>query len=170
MMSKKISHQSCRFKQRKTLLKYLKKHNQRIFKYHINGEPVPLAKVVETPAPIVWNEYKHYRFTYIQTVKNQHEKYFKKCCFEEGAINPLQFVDGPIKLEATFYMKVHQRSQAGKPHVIAPPTFSLYNFVDHVLQDVIYRKDCTIALVKLQKIYDEVPRTEITITRIKDEK
>ena len=148
-------------------MKFLKRPRRMVFTYLVTGEPIPLAKVTETPGPTQWNEYKASRFNYIQTIKNQHDAYFKKCTFEEGAINRRQFVDGPIKLEATFYMKATPTKKAPQPHTTAPPTFSLFNFLDHALQGVIYKKDCTIASVELNKIYDEVPRTEITITRLR---
>lgn len=146
-------------------MKYLKKPTK-IFTYIIKGEPIPLAKVIETPSPTQWNEYKQLKFNFIQTIKNQHEKYFKNCCFEEGAINRRQFVGGPIKLEATFYMGAPPPRKTPAPHITAPPTFSLFNFIDHALQGVVYKRDCTIASVKLNKIYDKRPRTEITITRL----
>jgi len=164
-------------------MKFLKKPYQKVFKYTVPGEPMPLAKVTLSEGPKMWDAYKQARFHYIQTIKNLHDKYFLNCTFEEGAINRRQYVDGPIKLEATFYMKLHElpkkkdeseedrkkreEKHNKKMHTKAPPVFSLFNFLDHALQGVLYKKDCTIANVKLKKIYDKEPRTEIKITRLK---
>jgi len=164
-------------------MKFLKRRNRKTFNYIVRGEPMPLAKVTETEGPKVWDAYKAARFKYIQTIKNLHDHYFINCCFEEGSINRRQYVDGPIKLEATFYMKLHElpkrkdeseedrkkreEKHNKKIHTHAPPIFSLFNFLDHALQGVLYKKDCTIASVKLKKIYDKEPRTEIKITRLK---
>lgn len=145
-------------------------HKQRvvpkIFNYLVPGDPIPLAKVVEASGPHVWDTYKQDRFHYIQTIKNLHDAYTPGAHFLEGSINRRQFVDGPIKLEATFYMRASPTHKHGKKHTSPPPTFSLFNFIDHALQGVVYQKDCTISLVKLKKIYDDNPRTEITITRL----
>jgi hypothetical protein len=162
-------------------IKFLKDPNQKIFYYIVSGEPIPLCKVTdEDSVPKVWDAYKDARFKYIQRIKNQHEKYFEKCCFEEGAINRRQFVPGPLKLEATFFMRsypprLRKKEKTEKyegeaptiPHDRAPPIFSLFNFLDRALQGVIYKRDCTLSSVQIRKVYDRKPRTEITITRIK---
>ena len=161
-------------------IKFLKDPSRNVFFYIVAGEPMPLSKVTdETSTPTVWDTYKCDRFRYIQHIKNQHEKFFEKCHFLEGARNPRQFVDGPIKLQATFYMtsfvsrskkKEDSETYEGKPplgpHCDSPPIFSLYNFLDHALQGVVYKKDCTISSVEIKKKYSKTPRTEITITRL----
>ena len=137
-----------------------------IFTYIVKGEPIPLAKVVDSPGPHVWDTYKQERFHYIQTLKNLHDAYYPGVHFLEGSHNRRQFVDGPIQLEAIFYMKASVGHRAGTQHSIPPPTFSLFNFLDHALQGVVYKKDCIISSVKLKKIYDDNPRTVIKITRL----
>jgi len=54
-----------------------------------------------------------------------------------------------------------------EPHTETPPAYVLYNFVDHTLQGILYKKDVTISIAKMKKLYDTKPRTEITITRLK---
>jgi len=137
------------------------------FNYTIPGDPIPLAKVTDSKGPEVWSEYKQSRFYYVQTVKNIHDTYFPGASFLEGSRNRRQFVDGPIKLEAIFYMRATPSNPEGKLHETAPPTFSLFNFLDHALQGVVYKEDITISSVDLKKIYDENPRTEIKITKLK---
>lgn len=139
----------------------------REFNYVVPGDPVPLAKVTDDNGPKVWDAYKQCKFHYIQTIKNKHDTYFPGAHFLEGAINRRRFVDGPIRLEATFFMRATPAHPAGKLHEIKPPTFSLFNFLDHALQGVVYKKDITISSVKLKKIYDDNPRTVIKITRLK---
>jgi len=116
------------------------------FRYTVLGNPLSQSKVDNTE-PRLWDDYKQARFNYIQSLKNQHEK---KC---------RQLVDDPIQLEATFYVK---------PHVefINTPILSLFNFMCKTIQGVICKKNCAISSVRLKKIYDEKPRTEIKIVRL----
>ena len=136
------------------------------FNYVVPGDPVPLAKVTDSGGPSIWDTYKTLRFHYIQTIKNIHDTYFPGASFLEGSRTRRQLVPGPIRLEATFYMRATPAHPAGKLHEIAPPTFSLFNFLEHALQGVVYKEDTTISHVKLKKIYDDNPRTVIKITRL----
>ena len=138
-----------------------------VFKYIIQGDPIPLAKVTDGQGQTLWDAYKEARFHYIQTIKNIHDTYFPGASFLEGSRTRRQFVQGPIRLEAIFYMKATPAHPTGKLHEIAPPTFSLFNFLEHALQGVVYKEDITISSVKLKKIYDDNPRTEIKIIRLK---
>jgi len=146
-------------------MKKKRRPQRKIYRYTILGIPIALAKVTDNTAT-VWDAYKQDRFHYIQTIKNQHDTYYKGASFAEGATEHREFVDGPIKLEAIFYMKTTPRRKAGEQHSTSPPTFSLFNFLDHALQGVVYKYDTVISAVKLNKIYDNRPRTEITITRL----
>ncbi len=137
-----------------------------VFNYLVKGDPTPLSKVTDDNGPKFWDTYKQSRLHYIQTIKNKHDTYFSGACFTEGANNPRQFVDGVIKLEATFYMRATPANKPGKMHMKKPPIFSLFNFLDHALQGVVYKKDITISSVKLEKVYDKNPRTVIKITRL----
>ena len=136
------------------------------FDYIVLGDPIPLSKVTESDTQHVWDTYKDARFRYVQTIKNIHDTYFPGASFLEGSRTRRQFVPGPIRLEAVFYMRSTPAHPAGKLHEIAPPTFSLFNFLEHALQGVVYKEDTTISHVKLKKIYDDNPRTVIKITRL----
>lgn len=63
--------------------------------------------------------------------------------------------------------EVSQKNEA--LHISAPAGHILYNFVDHTLQGVLYKKDITITSAKFEKLYSDNPRTEIKITRLNHE-
>lgn len=125
-------------------------------KYIVIGEPIPVTKVQEAEKQGIWTEYKQRRFNYMQSLKNQKERF-----------NYKQFIDKPIKLEIVFFMKATQNHPEKEKHIDLPPIFHLFNFVDYALQGIAYRKDCTISAVTLKKIYDSNPRTEIKVVRMR---
>lgn len=136
------------------------------FNYVVLGDPIPLSKVTECSGQSMWDAYKQSRFHYVQTIKNIHDTYFPGASFLEGATRPRQLVEGPLRLDATFYMRSSPAHRSGELHKLEPPIFSLFNFLEHALAGVVYKTDLTLSAVNLMKIYDDNPRTEIKITRL----
>jgi len=128
-----------------------------VFRYVVEGEPIPLARVTESETPRIWDEYKHKKFNYEQALRNQH--------------NDKPFITGPIDLTITFYMTIYPAYKHDelikKQHTIQPSIFSLFNFCEHSLLGILFKKECQIVKTTLNKIYDDRPRTEIKIKRVK---
>jgi len=114
---------------------------QKTYIYTIQGEPPAYAKVVDTE-PRIWDHYKQAKFNYLQTLRNQH--------------NCRQFVDGPIKIEATFFTKPSNHSKM----------INMFCFLNQAIRGIICRKDCEVKGVNLKQVSDYKPRTEIKIMRL----
>jgi Holliday junction resolvase RusA-like endonuclease len=88
---------------------------------------------------------------------------------------PQNPIDTPIKLILTFYIgrpKKHYRTgqfanqlrpDAPKYHTSTPDTDNLIKFVSDSLNGVFWRDDSLIYIIEAQKVYDEIPRTEVHI-------
>jgi len=128
-----------------------------VFKYVVKGEPIPLARVTEVETPRIWDDYKQKKFNYEQALRNQHDE--------------KPFIDGPIELTIYFYMTVYPAHKHDelikKEHAIQPSIFSLFNFCEHSLLGIIFKKECQIVKTTMKKVYDDRPRTEIRIKRVK---
>jgi len=131
----------------------VKKSNttQKSYKYIIIGNPTPLQKINDEKILTIWDNYKQQRFNYKQTIKNQHQS------------SPFK---GPIHIDATFYMKASKTHPPKQIHQTAPSIHRLFSYLDHNLTGILYEKDCIISSVTLKKIYDQKPRTEITIRNL----
>ena len=122
----------------------------KLFQYTILGQPLSLARVHDD-GPRVWDTYKQSRFNYMQTVKNQHKSQ--------------QIIEGPIHLEATFFMRPTIGDPLRNKNGSKLSMLSLFSFMFHAFEGIVYKKDCIISELKLKKIYDKKPRTEIKIMR-----
>lgn len=127
-----------------------------IYNYVITGEPISLARVTDTESPRMWDDYKQRKFNYEQSLRIKHDE------------KPL--IDGPIELTIYFYMTTYPAHKRDvlikKQHTIQPSIFSLFNFCEHSLLGILFKKDCQIVKTTLTKVYDDNPRTEIKIKRV----
>jgi len=126
--------------------------SKKICEFTVYGEPIQCSNTDTLDCPRIWDQSKHTRFNYKQTIKNQY--------------NSQQIVDGPIEIIATFFMKKHHQQQPEVNHIYTPSLFKLFNFVNRTCAGVVYKKDCIISALTLKKIYDKEPRTEIKIVRL----
>lgn len=130
--------------------------SKKVYKYTIVGEPIPLVKVTGTETPRVWDEYKQKRFNYEQTLRNQHDNQ--------------PFLEGPLSIDITFHMRIypaHKHDElVNKGHAILPSILSLFNFCERSLLGIILKRECHIVKAKINKVYDDNPRTEIKIKRV----
>lgn len=83
---------------------------------------------------------------------------------------------GPLSLDATFYFSVPSvnkskvRTAIGCAFVIKPSLFLLINFLEHAAHGIIYGDNALITTIRCNKVYDEIPRTEFTITELYEDK
>ena len=123
--------------------------------YLISGHPLGLFKVKEAASPGIWNDYRQARSVYAISLEKQHDD------------KPL--FHGGVAVEITFFMQLYpsykkNAPSLGEPHIKRPALFNLFNFIDHVCEGTVYKKSCTITSIKIKKLYDKNPRTEIIIT------
>lgn len=123
------------------------------FSFTVPGAPIPIRFVNSPNEPRIWDAYKQVKFNRQMELKNQYDRQ-----------PPLS---GPLHLEATFYIKNTVKHKANTPHAQSPPIFKLLNFLDNILIGTLYKKDCTVVSINIKKLYDNTPRTEITLTRLK---
>lgn len=80
--------------------------------------------------------------------------------------------DGPLKLEVTFYMPLPQRQSKKKhqeshlPHYSRPDIDNLLKLLLDACNGVIIKDDALIANIVAQKVYSQIARTELIITRM----
>lgn len=121
--------------------------------YVIHGQPRPAIKVDETNRRYIWDSYREERSISKINIANQHEQQCGK------------IIKQPVELTATFYLPrgrhPHNELPAYKPSLI-----NLFNFVDYALIGTVYAKDWNITKIILTKVFDDDPRTEITLREI----
>ena len=123
--------------------------------YIIDGDPVPLARHRHGTAH-GWDSQKQIKFAIGMQITNQHDN--------------LPFLEGPLKLEITFYMPIPKKgpkSLHGTIHSIRPDLDNLIKMICDVANGIIYKDDCTVASIIAQKQYSVSPRTEFTITEMR---
>lgn len=128
------------------------------YTYVLAGDPTPLFR-----AKPVYNKRKMYDSQRAQklvtgiNLSNQH--------------NDRPILDGPISLEAVFYMpipKSRAKEEAfllGRHHFMRPDLSNLLKYIEDAANTILYRDDCLIAKVTMEKVYGE-PRTEFTIEKL----
>lgn len=76
---------------------------------------------------------------------------------------------GPIAITCVFFMKLPLNVKARRAleeqhyHNCKPDTSNLIKFLEDAAQGVLFGDDCIIARIEASKIYDNTPRTELTI-------
>jgi len=134
------------------------KTHGRGMKYIIDGAPIPLARP---------------RFGNGRTYDTQASQ--KNDCRANlvacrGRAEPL---NGPIHMDVVFYMpipkslsSVKQKNLDQKPHHVKPDLSNLIKFIEDCANEICFGDDATISSITARKIYDDFPRTELTLTEI----
>lgn len=119
--------------------------------------------------------FKRGTFTGTYDPSEKDKKNFLVICMDKRPNKP---IDSPINMELKFYFqrpKNHygtgKKSNVLKEtspllHTSRPDVDNLQKFVMDSLNTVFYRDDSLICILSSAKLYDEVPRTEITIETI----
>lgn len=88
-------------------------------------------------------------------------------------VGNMPLLEGPIHLDATFYMKapesiskIKRAALFNKPHLFKPDLDNLIKYICDVSSNLLYHDDCVIAVITAKKVYDEKPRTEFTLRQI----
>lgn len=123
----------------------------RIHTYVVYGEPASLCRRRG------WSDHKHTRMKWeIELTDQQDEK---------------ALFTGPISIDLTFYFPIPPRSRTSKtvpgayyPH--KPDVYGFLAFFHEVAQSIVYENDAVVTAITCRKMYDDVPRTEFTITEI----
>ena len=123
--------------------------------YIIKGDPIPLARGrYSSKTNSVWDCQKQEKLIAQFEMRAQHDN--------------VSFV-GPLHIDVTFFMKIPKNknsSIAGNSHIFKPDLSNLLKFIEDIGTGILYHDDCLIASVFARKIYDENPRTEITVREI----
>jgi len=74
----------------------------------------------------------------------------------------------PVQVELIFYMPIPivYRKQTPQYHIKRPDTDNMIKFYLDVATEVLWQDDCIVAVINASKIYDQVPRTVMTITEL----
>lgn len=128
------------------------------YTYTIPGEPISRIKVTEVEEQKIWDDYKQERFNYHHTLKNQHE----------DQAHTTERIKTPIDVEATFYLRIphNQNPNSRRGRGKKPTLVNLFNFLNQAIEKTICFNDSLIRSVTLTKIYDDIPRTVITVKRL----
>ena len=128
--------------------------------YIINGPPIPWARAgLNRSTGTIYDTQLGEKFDYQLQLKQQQD------------ING--FFKGPIHIDVTFFMAIPKSWSAkkadenrGKPHAKKPDFSNLLKFIEDAATGILYIDDCLIYAVTGRKIYDDCPRTEITLREI----
>ena len=80
--------------------------------------------------------------------------------------------EGPLKLEVTFFMPLPQRLRRKNhtdfypPHSVKPDLDNLLKLLLDACNGVIIKDDALVSCIVSQKVYSQIARTELTITRL----
>ena len=83
------------------------------------------------------------------------------------------FFEGPLHLDLIFYMPITKTTgkrkgeRLGQYHIFKPDLSNLCKFIEDAATEILYHDDCIIASCSMKKVWDENPRTEMTITELK---
>ena len=121
----------------------------------IPGDPTPLARP-RLSAKKIYDSQKNLKLVASLNLAQQY--------------NNQPFLEGPLHLDVTFYMKTplsisakRRESLYGTHHVFKSDLDNLIKYVADICSNVLYHDDCIIAAITAKKIYDEKPRTEFTL-------
>ena len=124
-------------------------------KYILKGDPVPLQRP-RFGRRHVWDAQKAKRVIAGIELGYQHTGH--------------SLFSKPIKVECIFYFKIPKtRIKKLKPlteYFFKPDIDNLIKYVLDAASKVLYTDDCIVAEIYSKKLYDTVPRTEITIIEL----
>lgn len=128
--------------------------------YCIEGNPVALARP-RLGRHGVYDSQTHLKMQAVQYIENQHADMPK--------------FKGPLHLEITFHVMTPTRfsvkkkaEMEGKFHLSRPDFSNLLKFAEDIAQGIVYDDDCIIVCVCGSKVYSNNPRTEMTITELRE--
>lgn len=125
--------------------------------YMIPGDPIPLQRP-RHHINRVYDSQKNQKLVIGINLRNQHDD------------KPL--LQGPLLLNATFYMPVAKTNAKqkpkllGTPHTFRPDLDNLLKMVLDCANKILYNDDAQIVEIVTKKIYGEPSRTEFTLKRI----
>ena len=129
--------------------------------YVIKGDPIPLSRArIGHGARHVYDCQREAKRICAIHIQNQRGE------------DPL--VGGPIHLDITFFMripKVAQKNVENKRfqyHYYKPDISNLIKFLEDVSNRILFNDDSQIAYITARKVYDKEPRTEFSITPLKE--
>ena len=80
---------------------------------------------------------------------------------------------GPLELIITFFMALPKASKIrqqklldDKWHYIKPDASNMLKLMEDICKSILYKDDCQIASLKIQKVYDPQPRTEFSLKEL----
>ena len=117
-------------------------------KFVVKGEPFPLSRNKSMNSSL-WEQMRGKKIYYRISLESQRE--------------PHPLISGPIDIEVTFYLKPKLAEKGKTSHISKPDLSALIYFIERIAQGTIFRKCCTINNLHAKKIYDNNPRTEITV-------
>jgi len=129
----------------------------RIIKYVIPGPPIP------------WKRAGHANGTFYDQQK--HQKLGTSLYISNWHANRVPF-EGPLELTIVFYFPMPKswrnktKEMKFTPHYIKPDCDNAIKYVTDVATAITYHDDCLISETHAYKTYDEVPRTEFTLSEI----
>lgn len=130
------------------------------FFYILKGEPIPISKIKNSSTQRIWNTQKSDKFSWSMQLANQHEGN--------------DIFTGPVHLDVFFYMMPPDYAVAKKKGIISgkynyylPLLSSFIRFLEEAAVGVLWNDPCLLSSLKSFKMYDENPRTEFTITKLK---
>ena len=121
--------------------------------YVIAGKPIPLARPRMSKG-YVYDSQKQSKQSIATLLRRQHGLIPMYC--------------GPLHLNITFYMPIPKRTKAPLYHRKKPDLSNMIKFYEDVSSGILYADDRQIVKIFACKIYDENPRTEFTITELKE--
>lgn len=131
---------------------------QRSGTYILACDPIPLARA-RYAHKRVWDSQKETKLLCSMMLQDQHDDQ--------------ELFKGPLQIDIVFFFKVppsfsekKKLERYGKPHMVKPDLDNLIKFILDIANDILYDDDCTVSSITAQKIYDENPRTVLSITEL----
>ncbi len=125
--------------------------------YVIPGNPVPWKRAGHANGTF-YDQQKHAKLGTGIYIHNQHQ----------GVL-----YSGPLLLDITFFfpmpisLKKKWDTMRHKHNYYRPDLSNLIKYIEDVCTGLLYEDDCLITEIRAKKIYDDIGRTEFTLTEIK---
>jgi Holliday junction resolvase RusA-like endonuclease len=133
--------------------------------------PKIIYTIIGTPAPYI----RCYEGQKGWDMQKQHRLHAENSLLGQRDTRPL--LKGMLHLDIDFYFEPKKvpgstkrylrNGLEGHPCGLKPQLFNLVNFIEVVGPDVLWTKDSSITSLRIRKIYDKKPRTEISIMELK---
>jgi Holliday junction resolvase RusA-like endonuclease len=83
---------------------------------------------------------------------------------------PSPIFSGPISVDVTFYFPhtIHKKNKLKRWHIIRPDLDNCVKFILDVATGITYNDDCIVSDIHARKMYSDSPRTEFTISELKE--